>query len=155
MSVRRIAGRRRRFGLPQLLALLATITVGLHVYGLYRPSGPPAPIWFPYADKVQHLIGFAVPVGLILLALRRGSRERAAAVRSRAVPVVVGLFVLHAVVSELAQHFFYTWRTGDPLDVLADWAGVLLGWGMFALLARDRRPQDQRRLDTAPAQVPR
>jgi hypothetical protein len=155
MSDRRMAGRRRRFGLPQLLALLAAFAVGVHVYGLYRPSGPPTPIWFPYADKVQHLIGFAVPVFLLVLALRRLGRDRVESTRSRAVPVVIALFVLHGVVSELAQHFFYTSRTGDPLDVLADWAGVLLGWGMATLLFRDRRAQKLRRDQPAPAQVER
>ncbi len=143
MSDRRMAGRRRRLGLPQLLALLSAVAVGLHVYGLYRPTGPPSLVWFPYVDKVQHLIGFAVPVCLLVLALRHPSRKGAGPRRSRAVLVVTGIFVLHGVVSELAQHSFYTWRTGDPWDVLADWAGVLLGWGVATLLLRDS-PAQQR-----------
>ena len=155
MSVRRMTGRRRQFGLPQLLALLAAIAVGVHVYGLYRPSGPPTPVWFPYADKVQHLIGFAVPVCLLVLALRQPGRDRAGSTRSRAVPVVIAIFVLHGLASELAQHYFYTFRTGDPLDVLADWAGVLLGWGMASLVFRDRRVQQLRRDHPARAQVER
>ena len=48
--------------------------------------------------------------------------------------------MVHAVVSELVQHFFYTGRTGDPLDVLADWAGVTLGAVVgVALLGRVQR----------------
>jgi hypothetical protein len=38
--------------------------------------------------------------------------------------VVVGLFAAHAVVSEAIQHLWYRHRTGDPLDVLADWVGI-------------------------------
>ena len=31
------------------------------------------------------------------------------------------------VVSELIQHAFYPNRAGDPLDVLADWSGIVVG----------------------------
>jgi hypothetical protein len=49
-------------------------------------------------------------------------------VRLRRVGLVTGLFFIgHGVVSELIQHAFYTTRTGDPFDALADSVGVLLG----------------------------
>jgi len=153
MSVRRIAGRSRRWGLPQLLASLAAIAVGLHLYGLYRPSGPSAVAWFPYADKVQHLIGFGVPVALIILALQYPSRRRPDPRRSWAVPVVLAVFLAHGVLSEIAQHYFYTSRTGDPVDVLADWLGVLLGWSVAGLVIRDRRAQVRRGGNATVAQV--
>jgi hypothetical protein len=37
---------------------------------------------------------------------------------------VVGVFGVHAVVSELIQHVWYQHRTGDLLDVVADWVGI-------------------------------
>ena len=40
---------------------------------------------------------------------------------------MVGVFAAHAVVSELIQHLWYRYRTGDPLDVIADWIGVAAG----------------------------
>ena len=40
----------------------------LQLWGLYRVSGPPQPPWFPFADKLEHAAGFALPVLLILLA---------------------------------------------------------------------------------------
>jgi VanZ family protein len=40
---------------------------------------------------------------------------------------VVAVFAAHGVVSELVQHLFYTTRSGDPFDVLADWTGTALG----------------------------
>jgi hypothetical protein len=105
----------------------AVIAVLLQLWGLYRVVGPPQPPWFPYADKLEHAAGFALPVMLILLAaaLRHppGWQWPGAATTA----VVVGLFVAHAVVSEAIQHVWYRHRTGDPLDVLADWVGIAAG----------------------------
>jgi VanZ family protein len=44
----------------------------------------------------------------------------------------LGLVAAYAVVSELIQGFALPGRSGDPLDVVADLAGVAAGW----LLAR-------------------
>jgi len=132
----------RRRSLPQVLTGLATLAVLLHLYGLYRSTGPPVPRWFPQADKLEHLVGFAAPVWLILLA--RGAALSATTGRPtppprRFVLVVVGVFALHGVVSELAQHFFYVHRTGDAFDTLADWAGVASGLALARLSERRRR----------------
>jgi hypothetical protein len=139
MSGRGRSGRDgRRSGLARVLAVLAGLAVVVHVFGLYRPTGPPSPSWFPDVDKVEHLLGFAAPVCLVLLAL-----DAARPLRRRtpgATLLVVGAFALHAVVSELAQHFFYVHRTGDPLDALADGAGVALGWGLATLVRRHLPP---------------
>jgi hypothetical protein len=67
--------------------------------------------------------------------------------------LVTGVFAAHAVVSELVQHLFYARRTGDPLDVLADWAGVALGWGAARMLA-GRRPDVVSAGPHAPARTP-
>jgi VanZ family protein len=128
------SGRGRRWGLPQLLVVLAVVAVATHLYGLYRPAGPPSPGWFPQVDKAEHLLGFAAPVCLVLLA--RAHLVGRASTRTQI--VVVGLFAGHAVLSELVQHQFLTGRTGDPVDVLADWAGVALGWLVARLLSRRR-----------------
>jgi VanZ family protein len=105
----------------------ATLAVVLQLWGLYRPTGPALATWFPGSDKVLHAVGFALPVILITLAyvLRRRALGRRPRIR---VLVAVGwLFVVHAVVSELVQHAFYPNRSGDPLDVLADWSGIVVG----------------------------
>ena len=44
-------------------------------------------------------------------------------------------FAVHAPVSELVQHAWVPLRTGDPVDVVADLAGVVLG----VVAARRRR----------------
>ena len=108
------------------LAALALLATGLQVYGLYRVTGPESPSWFRQIDKVEHAVGFALPVALALLAL--GLRSGPRAFRRRpTTAVLVGVFAAHAVVSELVQHTFYRGRTGDPYDVLADWVGVAVG----------------------------
>jgi VanZ family protein len=123
------------------MAVLAGLGLVVHLWGLYRVTGPPSPPWFPNADKVEHLVGFGLPLLLVLLTLRLRARSRGRALPVRVVVVVVAAFALHGVVSELVQHFFYTGRTGDPFDTAADWAGVLLGLLAFRLVVRrSRRP---------------
>ena len=133
-GTRELAGRRRS-GLHVLLVVLAVASVAVHLFGLYRSTGPPSPAWFPYADKAEHLVGFGAPVALVLLArsCRRGWRPPPSG--SREVLLVGAVFALHGVVSELVQHFCYAGRTGDPFDVLADWSGVALGSVVARLVA--------------------
>ena len=118
------------------VAVLAGLAVLGQLYGLYRVSGPPTPPWFPHADKLEHLLGFALPVALVLLAVGLRSRGPGRRPDRRAAVLVVGLFAAHAVVSEVVQHLAYRTRSGDPLDALADGAGVALGTAVAAALLR-------------------
>ncbi|MDQ1628511.1 MAG: hypothetical protein QOI54_2255 [Actinomycetota bacterium] len=68
----------------------------------------------PHLDWVVHLLIFAA---VALTGLRVGLP----------LPLLVGVLVLHAVTSELAQHFWLPARSGDPADAAADVLGVLLG----------------------------
>jgi VanZ family protein len=52
----------------------------------------------------------------------------------RAGVLVVAIFAAHGVVSELVQHQWYRYRTGDPLDVLADWVGIAVGMLLIRLI---------------------
>jgi VanZ family protein len=110
-----------------LVAAGGVIAVLLQLWGLYRVIGPPQPPGFPYADKVAHVIGFALPVMLILLAAALRHPLGAQWPKLRITALVVGVFAAHAVVSELIQHVWYRYRTGDPLDVIADWIGLAVG----------------------------
>ena len=123
-------------------AVGAVVAVGLQLWGLYRASSPPT-FWFRDADKVVHAGTFALAVLMILLTLWLRARSDGWPLRRRAVVVVAAVFGLHAVVSELIQHFFYRTRTGDPRDVLADGVGVAFGVGAFQLVRRrsDRRAE--------------
>ena len=90
-------------------------------------DAPPQAALFPGADKLLHAVGFALPV--ILIAVAYGLRRRADGrpPRRRGLAVIGGVFVVHAVISELIQHRFYLYRAGDPLDVVADWLGIAVG----------------------------
>jgi hypothetical protein len=124
--------RARRWTGPVLVAA-SVLALVVHLYGLYRLTGPPSVSWFPGSDKLEHALGFGLPVFLILLTLDRYGRC------TRGMRwLVVGVFAVHAVVSELIQHWFYTSRTGDPGDVLADWLGVSMGWLGYWLIRRRR-----------------
>jgi len=139
----------------QVAAGLAAVAVIGQLYGLYRVTGPPSPPWFPLADKAEHALGFALPVALVLHACARWAARRGARASRRVVVVVVAVFAAHGVVSELVQHVAYGTRTGDPLDVLADWAGTALGaaawcWVMPRQAVAEAPVEDARR---APARA--
>lgn len=132
------------------MAGLAALAVVAQVYGVYRPTGPPSPAWFPNADKLEHAVGFGLPVALLLTALTLRARDRGRSL-GRMVPVVViAIFVAHAVLSEIIQHFFYRYRTGDPLDALADAVGVALGAGVYWLVRPHLRFGHRRRARVRP-----
>jgi hypothetical protein len=80
---------------------------------------------FPGGDKVVHVLVFAVPVLLLLLA---GAPPR----------IVLAVLGVHAVASELLQGALLPHRSADPLDALADLVGVALGWGLWRLAVRRR-----------------
>ncbi len=118
----------------QLAALGAVVAVLLQLWGLYRVAGPPQPSWFRFADKIEHAVGFALPVLLILIAGALHSRFGWQWPGTRTSVLVVAIFAAHAVVSEVIQHVWYRYRTGDPLDVLADWVGIAVGFLLFRLI---------------------
>ncbi|HEU4947992.1 MAG TPA: VanZ family protein [Kribbella sp.] len=100
----------------------------VHLYGLYSPRQAAPDPGVPYADKVTHLLLFAV---VAYTGLRVGVPAR----------LLLPLLVVNAVVSELVQHFLLPHRSGDPFDSVADLAGVALGaWAGF----RARRLPDTR-----------
>jgi VanZ family protein len=129
----------------RVLVVLAVLALAGQLYGLYRVTGPPTPTWFSQADKLEHAFGFALPTALVLAALDARARVRGAAAEPspRRVGTVAALFAAHAVVSELIQHAFYSHRTGDPLDVLADWTGTAIG--VAVALGLRRRGRDRMR----------
>jgi VanZ family protein len=123
----------------RLAPVASVLAIAVHLWGLYRITPPPSEPWFPHADKVEHLVGFALPLLLILLTLRLRARD-GRALAARTVGIVAAIFVGHAVVSEVIQGAFYSTRSGDPYDALADSCGVLLGVLLFWLIwwRRDR-----------------
>jgi hypothetical protein len=96
------------------------LAVGIHLAVLYWPRAPSTggiPI-----DKVVHAAIF----GAVLWAGARAG-----------VPIrpLTALLAVHAVVSELIQHYLLAGRSGDPTDTAADLLGVLI----VTLLLRRRR----------------
>ena len=117
-----------------LLAAASAVAVLVHVWGLYKPPGVEQAPWFPGADKLEHLVGFAVPLLLVSLTLRWYARRRGKPAR---IGLPVAAFAAHAAVSELVQARWLPGRTGDPFDVVADLAGV--GLAVAAFWAIDRK----------------
>ena len=103
------------------------LAVLLQLAVLYAPSGTAAQP-FVHSDKVVHVLVFAVPVALAVVVTRRPGW-------------VAGVFLAHAVVSEVVQGTLLPLRAGDPLDALADAVGV--GLGVLLGLAALSRPRPE------------
>ena len=73
-----------------------------------------------------HVLVFAVPTYLVGWALRR-------------VGLVVAIFLVHAPLSELVQHFLLPGRSGDVWDAVVDVIGVALAAGLLLVKARRER----------------
>jgi len=134
----------------RLAAAAAGLTLAFHLWGLYRPSAPPEAALFPGADKMLHALGFALPVILIAMAYVLHCRADGRPSSRRVLAAMAGVFVADAVVSELIQHRFYIHRAGDPLDVVADWAGIVVG-GLVVWLLGYLGPTRPGRRAPAPA----
>lgn len=109
-----------------VLALVVVANLALLYWPRTVDTGGP-----PHLDKVAHLVSFAAVAWA-------GTRAGVPTV------VLVPLLVLHAVSSEVVQARLLAGRSGDPADVAADLAGVLLG-----ILAATRPGQASWRHDRA------
>lgn len=106
---------------------LLVAALAVQVVALYSPGSPdPGPDIFPHADKVVHFLLFAVPAHLV------------ARISTARWPLL--LLALHGPVSEVVQHLWIPYRGGDPLDALADLAGVAAGAGLARLRSRATSP---------------
>ena len=92
--------------------LLLVVTVVVQLVVLYAPRTPSAGS-VPGLDKLVHAAVFAA---VAWAALRCGFPRLAVAV----------VLTAHAVLSEVLQAQLLAARSGDPLDVVADLAGVVL-----------------------------
>ena len=102
----------------------SSCSCGASTGSLVRRSRP----GFPHADKLEHAVGFALPVLLILLTVTlRWRRSAVGLARVRVAIVVVRLRRPRAWSARSSSIGSYRHRTGDPFDVLADWAGIAVG----------------------------
>lgn len=113
-------------GTVRLHRLFFAAAIALQLLALYLPQAPTTGgVSVPGADKAVHVLIFAVVMLTGVLAH---------------VPVRWLALVLaaHAVLSELVQHVLLPDRSGDPLDAVADLAGIALGWYVASMITRHR-----------------
>ncbi len=107
--------------------VVAGLAVLVHLLALYLPGSPEPGLELPGADKVVHVLLFGVPVWLLGRLTGRAW-------------LVAGIFAAHAVVSELIQLWFIPYRSGDPLDLLADLIGIAAALALLTRRGRADRP---------------
>lgn len=102
---------------PRLWLGLWGLMIAAVIAGSLAPSDALPQMWFPGADKLQHLAGYAVLSGYaaMLFASRRALGMAAAGL------VLLGILI------EGAQGALTTSRLADPVDALTNLAGVALG----------------------------
>jgi hypothetical protein len=126
---------------PRRAAFAAAVAV--HLVVLYWPRAV-SEGGVPYLDKVVHVLVFGA---VAWTGARAGLRVR----------WLAAVLVLHAVSSELVQHFLLAARSGDPADAAADVLGVVAGvavarsggsWGHGGAGSRDSADRAPARRDT-------
>jgi hypothetical protein len=118
-------------------AFVAAVLLNLVV--LFSPRAGGGQL-FPHADSVVHVVVFAL-----------------VAVTGRLAGLPAGplglVLVVHAVESELVQHYWLTQRSGDPVDAVSDVVGVLVGLLLAWMLAR-RGPRAGTPRAARPGRIP-
>lgn len=112
----------RPFHRPRLWVGLWVLMIAAIAIGSLMPSAGLPGLPFPGADKLQHLLGYAV---LSAFAVMLFAQERAQ-LRAAVALALLGLAI------EGAQGALTASRTADPLDLLANVAGVLSGLSLRA-----------------------
>lgn len=125
----------------RFLPVVTVAAVAVQFFGLYRAGGPLEAGLFPGVDKIEHLLGFAVPLLLVLLTRWWPRSGRPAGISRLFTIVVTAVFLAQAVISEVVQGLFLPMRSGDPLDAIADSLGIASGWTAFWLVTRTRGPR--------------
>ena len=117
-----MSGGFRTFHRPRVWLGLWGLMIAAVVVGSLLPASSVPSLPFPGADKLQHLLGYAVLSGYaaMLFAERRALGWAA-----------MGLLLL-GVAIEGAQAVLTASRLADPMDVLANLLGVVLGLGLGA-----------------------
>ncbi|TQL62128.1 hypothetical protein FB461_1765 [Rarobacter faecitabidus] len=86
----------------------------VQLIALYSPSGPSAGAGIPHLDKAGH---FAMFAAVALTAGWLGFRPW----------LIAAALLINAAISEIWQGLFLPHRSGDPVDFLADAAGIAAG----------------------------
>lgn len=99
------------------------IVIGLILYATLSsdPTGDVS-IEIPHLDKLIHAIMMGGLVGAIAFDYKRAERQRQ--LTFRFMSTVAAYVMVACIADELAQTYLTDSRSGDVLDLLADWAGV-------------------------------
>ena len=97
--------------------------IGLILYATLSsdPTGDVS-IEIPHLDKLIHAIMMGGLVGAIAFDYKRAERQRQ--LTFRFMSTVAAYVMVACIADELAQAYLTDSRSGDVLDLLADWAGV-------------------------------
>jgi len=101
------------------------------------PNFPERPevLLFPFADKLAHIVEYAIFGFLLHIALVRSNKERLVE-NSLFLSIIIG--ILYGISDEVHQYFVQG-READPLDAVMDAVGIITV-ALFLCLAR-KKPQ--------------
>ena len=118
-------GTRKLLGAKSLKFIGITYTLFISFLLLFPTTNIPK-IEVPYIDKLGHVTLFAILVIiwlLFVLSKTKGSKLTSIWV------VLIAFF--YGIIIEASQGMFFESRTADGWDIIANSAGILLGWLIF------------------------
>ena len=105
------------------------------IFYLSHQPGTLVPALFPMQDKVMHMVAYAI-LGFLGMGSARTTTHGYRPVQAWRVCLLAGLYG----VSDEIHQYFIPGRMSDVLDVMADFAGGMLGvWLMYFLVKRISR----------------
>lgn len=92
------------------------------VFGVAFVPNPPVLLsdYINWGDKIEHVLTF-IFLMLWFCQLHRGHRPRL---------IIAAALVVFGLLIEILQGALTATRTADPVDLMADSVGVLVGWGL-------------------------
>ena len=114
---------------PRVLLSLGIIYTLLIAVASVSPTSDLPRIDFPFLDKIIHVLIYTI---MALLWLMYGVTKRNGAMSLKTILLILFFCFLYGIIIEVIQGQFTAFRKADPWDVLANLAGVILGWLIFA-----------------------
>ena len=107
---------------PSILTLGVVLYATLSADPLEDQTLPP----IPHIDKLIHAVMMGGLYGAVIFDHQRADKSHAVRIRFRL--LLAGAIAVFCIIDEIAQSSMGLGRSGDPLDLIADWIGIAVAY---------------------------